>query len=138
VSLPTREEINVYDSLDERIACEHFLGKTLDEAETLFRENSGYYQEDLMWMGPRAFAFYLDAALSYLRSDAGAGDDHFVDCLQVILRFRRDEEGFALALDGARRLVDYVVDSYVKFDPSGECDDLRNSFRELQEQLGGR
>lgn len=39
-TLPTCREINVYDSLDERSACEHFLGKTLEEAEALFRENS--------------------------------------------------------------------------------------------------
>lgn len=57
--LPTRQDINVHDSLDERSACEHFLGKSLLEAETLFRENSLYYQEDLMFMGASAFRFYL-------------------------------------------------------------------------------
>jgi hypothetical protein len=43
--LPTREEINVFDSLDERAACDHFLNKTLDEAEALFRENAIYFLE---------------------------------------------------------------------------------------------
>ena len=54
--LPTAEEINVFDSLDERCAVKNFLGKDLDQAQALFREISLYYQEDLMWMGPKAFA----------------------------------------------------------------------------------
>jgi hypothetical protein len=62
---PSREEINVYDSLDERSACRNFLGKTLDQAEALFRESSLYYQEGLMWMGPVAFRYYIQAAINY-------------------------------------------------------------------------
>jgi len=38
--IPSREDINVYGSLDERVACEHFLGKNLDEAEALFSRTS--------------------------------------------------------------------------------------------------
>ena len=37
MTLPTRQEINPYDDLDGRVACEHFLGKSLNEAEALFR-----------------------------------------------------------------------------------------------------
>jgi hypothetical protein len=29
-TLPTPDQINVYNSLDEQQACAHFLGKTLD------------------------------------------------------------------------------------------------------------
>src|SRR3981081_234663 len=79
--LPTRDEINVHGSPDEESACEHFFGKTQAEAERLFRSNSAYYQEDLMWMGPRAFHFYLPAAASYVMSDAARGDGDFVSCL---------------------------------------------------------
>lgn len=61
VTLPTAEELNPYDDLDGRVACRHFLGKSLAEAEALFRENEIYYQEDLMWMGAKAFCFYVQA-----------------------------------------------------------------------------
>ena len=37
--IPTPSDFNIYDSLDERQALEHFLGKKLSEAEALFREN---------------------------------------------------------------------------------------------------
>ena len=42
-TLPSHADIVVYGSLDECFACEHFLGKSLDEAELLFRENWLYY-----------------------------------------------------------------------------------------------
>ena len=54
--LPTAEEINVFDSLDERCAVKNFLGKNQEQAHSLFRENFLRYQEDLMWMGPIARA----------------------------------------------------------------------------------
>jgi hypothetical protein len=57
MTLPTAKEIDPYGGLDGQVACKNFLGKSLDEAEALFRENSLYYQEGLMWMGPVAFRF---------------------------------------------------------------------------------
>lgn len=86
MQLPTRDEINVHDSLDERSACDSFLGKTLEQAEAMFRDHSILYQEDLMWMGPTAFCFYLPAFLNYLRSDSA--DDADLSCLVMILRYR--------------------------------------------------
>jgi hypothetical protein len=63
MSLPTAREINpIPEDLDGRCAERHFLGKTLDEAEALFRENSLCYQEDLMFMGVSAFRFYGSVA----------------------------------------------------------------------------
>ena len=89
MTLPTRQEINVHDSLDEQSACEHFLGKTLEEAEALFRDNSLYYQEDLMFMGPIGFRFYVPALVNYIRSNAATGDadiiNCFADCLSIAL-----------------------------------------------------
>ena len=136
MKLPTEDEINVHNSLDEIVASEHFLNKTLEEAEALFRENSAYYQEDLMWMGPRAFAFYLQAAINYLKSPHSAGDDHILSCLYEIVMFRLPEEGFPLALNGVKTLIDYVVNNYEKFNVDKDIyGDLREKYRELQTQL---
>lgn len=96
-TLPTRQEINVYDSLDERSACEHFLGKTLEEAEALFRENSLYYQEDLMFMGASAFRFYVQAAINYIQSESAIGDGAIISCFASILEHRLEHEPQALA-----------------------------------------
>src|SRR5580704_9995421 len=72
--LPTEEEISVFDSLDERWAVIHFLGKDLEQAQALFRENFLHYQEALMWMGPKAFRFYVLAAIKYLLSEESNGN----------------------------------------------------------------
>src|SRR5690242_15018933 len=115
MALPSESEINVHNSLDEIAAKEHFLNKTLYQAEQLFRENSSLYQEDLMWMGPRAFAFYLRAATMYLMSTDSKSDDHFISCLSEIISFRSQQPGFELALDSVKELIEYVIENYQKF-----------------------
>jgi len=136
VTLPSQEEINVYNSLDGARASRHFYHKTLEEAEALFRENSLYYQEDLMWMGPKAFRFYLPAAISYLQSDAAADDSDFVSALFIIIEFREGEEDFHLALEAINRLIEYVLSDYQKFDVDEDIyGDLFGKYRSLQTRL---
>ena len=136
MKLPTKEEINVHNSLDEISASEHFLNKTLEQAEELFRENSSYYQEDLMWMGPKAFHFYLQAAINYLHSEHSEGDDHMIACLYDIIVFRSQQEGFFLAIDRINEMIDYVIDNYDKFDVEKDIyGDLIGKYKQLKSQL---
>ena len=74
------------------MAAAHFLGKSIEEAELLFREDSARYQEDLMWMGPRAYEYYVEAARRYAASAHAADDAEFVDALAEIVRFRQWEQ----------------------------------------------
>lgn len=90
--IPTESQINVFDSLDERWAVKNFSGKSLDEAEALFRENFLHYQEALMWMGPVAFAFYAKAAMQYLLSAQSTGDSDAASSFGVLIQFRLDHE----------------------------------------------
>ena len=117
MNLPTREEINPYDDLDGRDACKHFYGKTLDEAEALFRENSLYYQEDLMFMGASAFRFYVQAAISYIQSEAATGDPDIINCFASILDHRLEfeaEELVAVAPQLAS-VCRYILEDYDRF-----------------------
>lgn len=136
--LPTKQDINIHDSLDERTAAEHFLNKTLAQAEAMFLENSLEYQEDLMWMGPKALGFYLPAVLGYLQSDASTGDAQLISSLEAMLEFRLEQEGISVAAGPARELVDYVISHYEKFevDP-GVYSDLLKSYRQLKARLQG-
>ena len=69
-ALPTKEEINpIPDDLDGQTAVEDFLGKSLEEAEEMFRENSGHCWESLNYLGPVAFRFYVRAAIKILRDE---------------------------------------------------------------------
>ncbi|WP_157499745.1 hypothetical protein [Lysobacter sp. Root983] len=68
LSIPTLLEISPSNlaQLDERVAHEHFFGKSLEEAIDLFRKTDHVYIEDLVWMGDIAFDFYVDAYIAYL------------------------------------------------------------------------
>lgn len=89
---PSLAEINVHDSLDERWAVGNFLGKTLEQAEELFRESAITYQEDLQHMGPVAFRFYIPAFVNYLRSTASSGDSYAVNAFVSLVRNRWEHE----------------------------------------------
>jgi hypothetical protein len=138
MSVPTASDINVYDSLDERSACMHFLGKSLAEAEGLFRDNALYYQEDLMFMGPVAFRFYVPAFISYIRSNHSTGDSDAVSCFQGLIQFWVDHYGpevtpVAGMLASA---CQYILDSYQKFEiPTEIYGDLRERIVSLLSQL---
>lgn len=89
---PTEKDINIYGSLDEQWAVRHFLGKSQEEAEMLFRENFLKYQEDLMWMGPVAFAYYLIPAMNYLKSDESSDNADAVSCFSRLIEFKLEWE----------------------------------------------
>ncbi len=62
--LPTLSDINVYDSLDERSAVEHFLGKTKKDIYRQLAEDidcSCSFMESFYYLGPKAFAYYVEA-----------------------------------------------------------------------------
>lgn len=67
--IPKEQEINPFpEDLDGQAAVRNFLGKSVDDAELMFREQSDFYGEDLMFMGPVAFRYYIPAACRYVRS----------------------------------------------------------------------
>lgn len=135
---PTEADLNVHDSLDERVATEHFLGRTVEDAERMFRDDGALYQEDLMWMGPRAFAYYLPAAVRYLTSPDAAGDAFLVSSLHEVIRFRLREGDLGPAHETVLDLVDHVLADYDKFEVNEEAyGDLLGDYEELKRQLEG-
>lgn len=135
MTLPTRQEINPFDDLDGRVACEHFVGKSLDEAESLFRENDIYYQSDLMWMGAPAFRFYLPAVVRFVRRETGDISDfiaHFTGTLEFRLEHEADE-----LMPVASQLADfcvYVIEHWAGFSEGAErYGDVRVRLETLRE-----
>jgi hypothetical protein len=96
MNIPKPSEINVYGSLDELCALSVFLGKTVDDAEALFRDNSMHCAELLVHMGPRARLYYVEAYLRYLASSSS-----------------RDDPG---AASGLPSVVDALIESGVNLD----------------------
>lgn len=136
--IPTADEINVYDSLDERWALKNFLGKTLEEAEALFRENDIFYLGDLLWMGPKAFCYYVVAAIHYLKSDSSEGRSDAVNWFQgsVESRLRDDRGELATAIPDLRSAVQFILDHWEKFDVSpGIYGNLKGKYDRLLREL---
>ncbi len=75
-SLPSKYDFARFDcGLDAQFAWRNFGGLMLEEAKARFRESPEYHQEDFMWMGGKAFAFYFPVIDEYLRSAPDIVDD---------------------------------------------------------------
>lgn len=129
--------MNIYDSLDERMACEHFLGKDLAQAEAMFRENPLCYQEDLMWMGPVAFRYYLPAFVCYLRSEYSRGDSDAINCFHGVIRFWLDHYRAEVVpiFDLLAQACHFVLSDYDKFEVTNAYGDLREQFERLLDEI---
>jgi hypothetical protein len=140
--LPSASDINpIPEDLDGRVAEEHFLGKSLDEAIVLFKENGLLYQEDLMWMGPKAYCFYVHAAIAYIKSEDAGGDSDFINSLGGNFEFRlkRDRNEIEAVLGAIKEACEYVLENWSKYDVKSEVyGDLHGKYRELLHNLSPR
>lgn len=117
-TIPTTKDINpTLGNLDELTALEHFHGKTQNEAANLFFEYSTYYEEDLKWMGSKAFAFYFPSMEPYLLSEASEDDSDIINALVDTLQFRlkQDPQSIKECLAPVLRILDYISDNMRKF-----------------------
>ena len=135
--LPTRQEICPHDDLDGRVACEHFLGRSLHEAVALFREQPSYYESDLMWMGPVAFRYYVHAAIQFIRGlDAGHVQGEFITGFAGTVRHRLQYEAHELAPVATELagICGYIVEHWPRFGVDPEFyGDVRARYAALQQ-----
>ena len=76
-ALPTERDFDPFGGcLDARYAWKMFGGLTLDQARAVFREDPLNRQEDFMFMGGRAFAYYFPVVEDHLR---GVADGSYYD-----------------------------------------------------------
>jgi hypothetical protein len=135
--LPTAKEISpVTENLDGQTAVRNFLGKSLGEAEALFRESSITYQEDLMFMGAPAFRFYVHAVISYIHSAAATGDSDIISCFTSILEHRLEFEAGELVSVAPllASVCRYIIENYDRFALTPEIyGDLRPRYQSLEQ-----
>lgn len=92
-TIPTKKDINpTPGNLDELTALKHFHGKSQSEAANLFFEYPTYYEEDLKWMGSKAFAFYFPSMEPYLLSEASEDDSDIINALANTLQIRLKQD----------------------------------------------
>lgn len=146
MALPTREEINPFDDpYDGQRACEHFFGKTLEEAEAMIRESSHVYQEDLMWMGPIAFRYYLPAIAKVLREGTRhhslilGGTHGLILWFAVVLEFRLEHEPSELSPVATKltALCEDIADDWARFEGAESLGEAESRFRESLVEVYG-
>jgi hypothetical protein len=131
VRLPTKEEINPFENdLDGILACRNFFGKSLDDVEVMFNENWGLYREDLLYLGPVAFHYYLPAFLKFFRKNWNEKPS-YVDWFGVVLEQRLERDPAAL-VPVARELVEVCRLIDEKWPGPEYCD----HYREVQSKYG--
>ena len=126
------------ENLDEKLAVEHFLGKSASQAESLFRENAIYYAGDLMWMGDKAFAFYFPAYSRFLESSHANGDADALNSLASVIAFRAEHEPQSIigARDAVLSALNYCAENYPKFRVEAVIHgDLRSKLLQLQKAV---
>ena len=116
-SLPTADEINPFDDLDGRVAQKNYLGKTLEQVVEMLESNPSYV-DDFMWMGPKAFAFYIPAVLVFA---ARTEDADFISSICGTLEFRLEYNQFPEAARlNAMRLCRLIVTQCDQFEVDSE------------------
>ncbi|MGA1238336.1 MAG: hypothetical protein ACO34E_15915 [Limisphaerales bacterium] len=79
MNIPQKSEfVTVDEDLDQQCAWEQFGGRSLDAAYALIKGDPLNRMEDLMHMGPKAFCFYVQAAIRYLREAESRNDQEMV------------------------------------------------------------
>lgn len=131
--LPSENDISVHDTLDELAAVTRYFGKNLHEVEKSFRDGGLSYVEDLMWMGPKAFTYYVFAAINYLKSKYSLEDIETVSSLIAAIEFHLEVEDhkelIKPILPDLVSLAHYVLDNWRWYDPNEI-----HSFREVKDR----
>ncbi len=84
IILPSENDFDQYSGcLDAQTAWKNFGGLSVDAAYDKFCNCPDNYQEDFMWMGPKAFSFYFDVLERYLTTIEP--DDESDDCKAEII-----------------------------------------------------
>ena len=142
--LPTEHDFDPFSGdLDAQHAWRSFGGLTLDQAHRRFRENPLCYQEDFMFMGPVAFAFYFPVIDEYLRSDLEADphDDHQGWILAHCIKAQREKDAGAHVgslIPRIRSLIAYMSDNIQRFGAdSAEQQRVADAWRMLKAHLDG-
>lgn len=118
MTLPTAREINPFKTLDGNCAERNFLDKDLDEAQLLFQSAYGLHQEDLMFMGPIGFRYYVQAAIRYIKGPAAKDDCCVAIFTAGYLDHHLKYESTELIpiADQLADLCQFIVDHWADFD----------------------
>lgn len=141
VSLPTELDFDpLYGDLDAQCAWRNFGGLTLDEAHAKFEEYPESYQEDFMFMGGKAFAFYYPVIDRFLRKTIEIPEDQCGDrqswILPQCIKNQFDGHGNLYVRPLKNSVLDlcaFMIENIRLFaDDWDDPADIENNWRELR------
>lgn len=138
--LPTERDFVPNGDLDAQSAWKNFGGLTLEEAGAKFREAPDVHQEDFMWMGSKAFAFYFPVVDNFLRKtpEPDEADERQARILAhcLMMQFRGDLCYVRHLVPRVAGLADFVLAHVNLFDPHPKSGhEVEPAWRELREQV---
>jgi len=143
MNIPNESEWGVIEknNLDAEWAFKQFIGKSLDDAEKMFREHALYYQEALISMPAVAFNYYAPVFAKYILSNYAKSDSNgassFLFMLLELLqanRFLATPETLKILLDTAK-IVSIKQNFYdADIDIYGEFPELYNDIMQLNQK----
>ena len=116
---PSRREINPCPGdLDGDYAEKNWLGKSINDGVEMLRTNALHYGEDFMYMGPTAFAYYMESAVRYALSQESSEDSDFASAFfdRIEFRFSEDAKAMACAREVCCELAGVIIQEYAIFD----------------------
>ena len=155
-SLPTRADFDPFNGcLDAISAWEHFGGLSIDDAYEQFCDNPLYYQEDFMFMGGVAFAYYFPVIERYILESQvdPEEDDDEVDEIWILahcIKGQFDVESEAPKVNHLRpRILDlishvrenlarYCIDEERQKEIDGAWQEAETEIRSSTKRRGGR
>ncbi|MBG88459.1 MAG: hypothetical protein CMO80_16375 [Verrucomicrobiales bacterium] len=142
--LPKERDFDPHDGdLDAQCAWKNFGGLDLNQAYAKFVEAPEAYQEDFMFMGPRALVFYFPVIDRYLREVRS--EDEFDGCQAQILgcamasQLEEYVDEFSKSfLRAIGELAGYVRGHIDQYHPSAkERREIDQKWQEVQKVLPG-
>lgn len=140
--LPSEKDFDPYGGdLDAQSAWEDFGNLTLSQAYDKFLDNPEHYQEDFMWMGGKAFAYYYPVIERYLHeTEATDETTAYYDCQAWILSFcikmqieSKTANEIEFLKERLGRLIQFVIENAGKFTKDEERrKEIQSAWEELK------
>lgn len=135
--MPSKSSWGVIDknNLDAECAFRQFAGKSLEEAEELFRDNALHYQEDLLSMPSIAFNYYAPVFAKYVLSNDAKGDsDGASSFLHMVIELLQANR--SLAAEETEQTLLAAAEIVVLRQAFYDADiDIYGDFSDLYEQI---
>ncbi len=125
------------DDLDLQYARKNYFGKSQEEAMTLFSNNPIESIDEIRWMPPEPFRYYLGAFAAYLSRGEALKDDMASDAASSFLHLVEEKladapQIIAPILEEMLPVAEYVAQNQDLFDADV---DIYGNFLERYEQI---